>query len=83
MQVRNGGPYIRAMQHYNEQFRAKVAAKMLKRGWTEAELARRSGVPYSTLNTMLKSEGEIHYSRAMAINDALAGRKRINPEEGD
>lgn len=71
------------MRHYNELFRAKVSAKMLKRGWTEAELSRRSGIPYSTINTLLKSDGEIHYSRAMAINDALAGKKRVQDTDQD
>lgn len=72
-------PYIRAMRHYNNAFRAAVAAKMVKRGWNAAELSRRTGIPYSTIDTLLKSDGEIFYSRAMAIKDALK-IKRVNPE---
>jgi predicted transcriptional regulator len=71
------------MRHYNKDFRSTMRAKMDKRQWTVAELSRRTGIPYSTIDTLLKSSGEIHYSRAMAINDALAGKKRVQDTDQD
>ena len=67
------------MSNYNNDFRAFVAAKMAARRWKVAELARRAGLKYTTVDTMLKTEGEVHYSKAMAIKDALNGR-RVNNE---
>lgn len=67
------------MSAYNTAFRASVAAKMAEKGWRVADLARRAGLKYTTVDTILKSDGDFHYARAMAINDALKG-KRVNPE---
>lgn len=68
------------MSNYNNDFRATVAAKLAAKGWSVAELARRSGLRYTTVDTILKSESDFHYAKAMAIKDALNG-KRVNPED--
>ena len=70
-----------AMSTYNESFRDRIEGKRLKRGWTRVKLAQRAGLPNTTVATILTGDGEFHYSAAMAIEDALRG-KRVNNEDG-
>lgn len=73
---------------YNDTFRTFALAKLAKRGWTKAQLAKRAGIPYTSLATLLGSRhrpgvGRFYFDTAMAIQDALSGKRnedRANPE---
>lgn len=73
---------------YNDTFRTTVTARMAKRGWTKAQLAKRAGIPYTSVATLLGSRhrpgvGRFYFDTAMAIQDALRGKRneeRANPE---
>lgn len=73
---------------YNAEFRTAALAKLAKRGWTKAQLAKRAGIPYTSVATLLGSRhrpgvGRFYYDAAMAIQDALNGKRneeRVNTE---
>jgi hypothetical protein len=74
---------------YNETFRATVTERMAKMGWSMVKLAKRAGIPYTSVATLLGSKhrpgsGRFYFDTAMAIDDALKGKRnmdRVNPED--
>lgn len=51
-----------------------LKAAVEKKGWTDSELQRRTGIPYSTISNWIqrgKPKGEPSISKAIAIADAL------------
>lgn len=49
-----------------------LARAISERGWSQADLCRRTGIPSSAMSRYLSGESDITLSRAIAIADAMA-----------